>query len=160
MKNRKDLLAIGAAVLSVGLFGAAAVAIYEDQNSPQAPAANVEQAAATPSPSTQPPAQDKAGKSMRDLFGNLTQSAAAYLGLSQQDLLTQLKSGKSLADVANATPGKSRDGLVAALATAANTNIDAAVLSGKLTADQAMQLRQKIATQIATIVDRTGAMKK
>src|SRR5204863_219937 len=43
------------------------------------------------------------------------QAAASYLGLTPAQLLTQLQSGKTLAQVANATSGKSAEGLVAAL---------------------------------------------
>ncbi len=160
MKNKKNLLAIGAAILSVGLFGAAAFALYEDQGPSAAPTTATSQPTAAPSPYLTPGAPAKGDESGRDLLGNVTQTAATYLGTSPQDLQVQLKAGKSLADVANATPGKSRDGLVAALTTAANANVDAAVLSGKLTAEGAAQLRQKLATQIPTIVDRSGSVKK
>ncbi len=160
MKNRKNLLAISAAILSVGLFGAGAFALYEDQGPSGAPSAATSQPTPTPSPYGTPATPAKGDKSLRGLLGNLTQTAATYLGTSQQDLLTQLKSGKSLADVANATAGKSRDGLVAALTTAATANVDAAVQSGRLTADQAAKLRQQLATQVTSIVDRSGSMKK
>ncbi len=160
MKNKKNLLAIGAAILSVGLFGAGAFALYEDQGPSGAPTATTSQPTATPSPYVTPATPAKGDKSGRDFLGNVAQTAATYLGTSQQDLQAQLKAGKSLADVANATAGKSRDGLVAALTTAANANVDAAVQSGKLTADQAAALKQKLATQVATIVDRSGSLKK
>jgi hypothetical protein len=42
-------------------------------------------------------------------------AAATYLGISQTSLFTQLRSGKTLAQVANATSGKSAAGLIAAL---------------------------------------------
>src|SRR3954454_11854667 len=42
-------------------------------------------------------------------------AAASYLGTTPADLLAQLASGKSLAQVANATSGKSAAGLIAAL---------------------------------------------
>src|SRR5438128_9673225 len=38
-----------------------------------------------------------------------------YLGLSSDQVKTDLKSGQTLAQIANATPNKSADGLVAAL---------------------------------------------
>jgi hypothetical protein len=42
-------------------------------------------------------------------------AAAAYLGITQDALVTQLQSGKTLAQIANATSGKSAAGLIAAL---------------------------------------------
>ena len=41
--------------------------------------------------------------------------AASYLGLSEESLFERLRSGKSLAEIANATSGKSADGLIDAL---------------------------------------------
>src|SRR5689334_2377040 len=41
--------------------------------------------------------------------------AATYLGLTESQLQAKLRSGKTLAEVANATDGKSADGLVDAL---------------------------------------------
>lgn len=39
----------------------------------------------------------------------------SYLGISSSDLLTQLRAGKTLAQIANGTTGKSASGLIAAL---------------------------------------------
>ena len=49
-------------------------------------------------------------------------TAAAYIGITEAALRTELASGKSLADVAIAN-GKTRDGVIAALADAAKTEI-------------------------------------
>ncbi|MBM4421503.1 MAG: hypothetical protein FJ034_07995, partial [Chloroflexi bacterium] len=65
------------------------------------------------------------------------ESAAAYLGMTLDALRTQLSSGKSLAEVAAATAGKTRDGLIAAMVQAENARIDKAVADGKMTAQQA-----------------------
>jgi hypothetical protein len=72
------------------------------------------------------------------------------------DLMTQVKSGKSLADAANASSDRSRDGLIAALTTAASAKIDAAVADGTLGADQAKMAKQKLSAEIAKLVDRAG----
>ena len=86
-------------------------------------------------------------------FGQDLQTASTYLGISQSDLITQLRSGKTLAQIAAATPGKSRDGLIAALVQAATAKIDQAVKDGKLTADQATKIKADLATHIANMVD-------
>lgn len=54
--------------------------------------------------------------------GDLLAAAATYLGITPAALRTQLRAGSSLADVAVAQ-GKTRDGLIAALTTAAATRI-------------------------------------
>lgn len=86
----------------------------------------------------------------------LTESAAGYLGMKPMDFMTQLKADKSLADVATGTAGKWRDGLVAALTSAASAKIDAAVADGSLGADQATMAKQKLSAEIAKLVDRAG----
>ena len=45
-------------------------------------------------------------------------TAAGYLGLTPQQLITQLQTGKTLAQIADATSGKSASGLIDALAAA------------------------------------------
>jgi hypothetical protein len=155
--NRKLGLAVGAGVLSVGIFGAAGYAYFETtaQSAPSAvttPAVTSDTPAASPEPTSAP----VAAKGMHDLVKGLTDTAATYLGMKPVDLMTQLKAGKSLADVANATPDKSRDGLVAALSTAASAKIDGAVTDGTLTADQATTAKQKLSAEIAKLVDRAG----
>ena len=61
-------------------------------------------------------------------FKKLMEASAQYLGLSTDDLRTQLQSGKSLADITNAE-GKSVDGLKqalqAALPSLSNQGVDA-----------------------------------
>lgn len=90
---------------------------------------------------------------VKTFLGDLLQAGQAYLGVPLADIRSQLAAGKSLADIANATPGKSRDGLVGALVTAANTRIDQAVTDKKITADQATTFKSKVATEIAAFVD-------
>lgn len=80
-------------------------------------------------------------------------AASAYLGIAEADLMTRLRAGETLAAIANATPGKSRDGLIAALVTATNAAIDKAVADGKLAADRAAELKSKTAEHIARLVD-------
>jgi polyhydroxyalkanoate synthesis regulator phasin len=96
---------------------------------------------------------------VRAFLGDMLQTARDYLGgVTLQDVTTAMRSGKSLGDIAN-DKGKSRDGLVLALTTAANANIDKAVASNKLTTDQAATLKTKVAAEIATFVDRKAPAK-
>jgi len=56
------------------------------------------------------------------LGGGLMTAAATYIGITPEALRTELRAGKSLADIAVAN-GKTRDGLIAALNAAATTEI-------------------------------------
>lgn len=62
--------------------------------------------------------------------------AAQYLGISPQTLRSGLRSGKSLAEIAGSTPGKSVAGLKSAILAAAKTRLDAAVKNGRITGQQ------------------------
>ena len=151
--NTKKALLIGAAVIAIGLAWTAGFAYYANANA-QAQVAAVAtpepSLAPSPAPSTQPARPDK-----KALLGDVMATSATYLGVSATDLKSEVQSGKSLADIANATAGKSRDGLVAALTTAADQKIDAQATAGTLTAQQATAAKQKVATQITELVDRT-----
>jgi hypothetical protein len=82
--------------------------------------------------------------------------AATYLGLSETDLQTTLRSGKTLAQVANATDGKSADGLIDALAAAAKKHIAADVTSGRLTQEQADTILAGLKQHVTARVNSTG----
>jgi hypothetical protein len=69
--------------------------------------------------------------------GDDLDAAAAYLGSTTDALLTQLQAGKTLAQVADATSGKSKAGLIAALVTHEKAELVDAVKAGRLTQAQA-----------------------
>jgi len=81
--------------------------------------------------------------------------AATYLGTTTDDLRTKMQAGQTLAQIAAATSGKSRDGLVAALTTDAKAKIAAAQTAGTITADQATDLTNGLADKITRFVDST-----
>lgn len=69
--------------------------------------------------------------------GDPLAAAAAYLGISESTLQNDLQSGKTLAEIANATSGKSASGLIAVLVAKEETNIQArvtALVNGSLPA--------------------------
>jgi hypothetical protein len=82
-------------------------------------------------------------------------AAATYLGLSQSDLQTALQSGKTLAQVADATSGKSAAGLIDALVAAEKTELAAAVTAGKLTQAQADQMTATLKDRFTSLVNGT-----
>ncbi|MGH2471368.1 MAG: hypothetical protein ACRDG6_03055, partial [Candidatus Limnocylindria bacterium] len=68
---------------------------------------------------------------------------------------TKMQAGQTLAQIAAATSGKSRDGLVAALTADAQARIAAAQAAGTITADQATELTNELADKITRLVDST-----
>ena len=92
----------------------------------------------------------------RGLFGLAAgvEELTTYLGLEPAELRTQLRSGKSLADIAKAQ-GKTVDGLKAAITDAATKRLDAAVTAGKLTAEQKQKMLDALAEHIDDVVNGT-----
>ncbi|MCC7368904.1 MAG: hypothetical protein IT306_10805 [Chloroflexi bacterium] len=82
------------------------------------------------------------------------QDIANILGMTPQELRTEMMAGKSLAQVAEAK-GISRDTLKAKLLEAHQARIDEAVAAGRLTADQAKQMTERMTANIDAMLDRT-----
>jgi len=87
--------------------------------------------------------------------GGLLQIAATYLGVSVSDLLSDLKSGKSLADVIGTVSGKTVDGLVAALEAQVKTKLDSAVSSSKITQAQEDSIISGMTTSLTNLINDT-----
>lgn len=87
-------------------------------------------------------------------FGG-AEGAAEYLGITEEQLREQLRDGKSLADIARATNGKSVEGLKAALKTNVTAKLDEAVKDGHLTQEQRDKLAANLDERIDRIVDLT-----
>jgi hypothetical protein len=85
--------------------------------------------------------------------GGKLSAAASYLGLSESALFQQLQSGKTLAQIANATSGKSAAGLVDALVSAARSQIASAVKSGRLTQAMADRITADLQARISAMVN-------
>src|SRR5207244_6498501 len=96
---------------------------------------------------------------LREFVGDVFKESVDYIGLPAEAVKAQLQAGKSLGQIADQRPGESRDGLVADLEAKADARIKAAVDAGKLTADQAAQLKTKVDAAIVKIVDHTGTPK-
>ena len=90
------------------------------------------------------------------LTGDPLAAASTYLGIPRADIETKVRAGQTLAQIANATAGKNRDGLFNALVADATAKIDAAQKAGTITADQAAQLKSNLSTRMAQLVDSTG----
>jgi hypothetical protein len=80
-------------------------------------------------------------------------AAATYLGISQAQLFTDIRSGKTLAQIANSTSGKSASGLIDAMVAAEKTELDAAVKSGRITQAMAGQIEANLKDRVTQMVN-------
>jgi AraC-like DNA-binding protein len=87
-------------------------------------------------------------------FGPLS-GAASYLGLSEAQLLTDLRSGRSLAQIAKAM-GKSVAGLERAMTSAIKSRLDQAVTAGRLTKSQDQRFLSEMTSRLRDLISRTG----
>jgi urease accessory protein UreF len=85
-------------------------------------------------------------------------AAATYLGVSTSDLMTQLQSGKTLGQIADATSGKSASGLIDALVAHEKSELAAAVTAGKLTQAQADALTAGVQQRVTDLVNGKPTM--
>jgi hypothetical protein len=86
-------------------------------------------------------------------LGALLPGVTSYLGISRAELVAQLRAGKTLAQIAGATQGKSADGLVAAVVKAVQVKLDAAVAKGRLSATEEQRLLGRLTTRVKFLVD-------
>ena len=94
---------------------------------------------------------------LREFLGDVAKESVSYLGLPAEQVKQQLRSGKSLGEIANSTPGKSRADLIKDLDAKAADRIKTAVAAGKLTQQHAEQLLPKVDAAIEKIVDHKRA---
>jgi len=80
--------------------------------------------------------------------------SAKTIGITPKALVTELRSGKSVAQVAG-EHNVSAQTVVNALVGAADTKVDQAVTSGKLTSAQAAKIKAALPGYITKAVDRT-----
>lgn len=83
----------------------------------------------------------------------LIAAAAHYLNLTPQQLRTQLRSGKTLAQVAQAQ-GKSVDGLKSALSAAVKARLDRAVANGRLSSTREQHVLSRLPQRLDRLVNR------
>jgi hypothetical protein len=88
------------------------------------------------------------------LGGRASAAAAAYLGVPRAQLRAELRAGRTLAAVAQATRGKSASGLIAAIVSGARLRLDASVAAGRLTAAREKlllaMLERRVAAQVSS----------
>ncbi len=87
--------------------------------------------------------------------GALRAAALSYLGLTRHQLLQQLKSGKTLAQVADSTPGKSSAGLSEVLLGTFKSKLDARVAAHQLSKSAETARLTVLRTRISRLLSWT-----
>jgi hypothetical protein len=82
-------------------------------------------------------------------------AAATYLGITETALQTQLQGGKTLAQVADATSGKSAAGLIDALVAAEKVELAAAVTAGTITQAQSDTIAATLKARFTALANGT-----
>jgi hypothetical protein len=149
---KKKLIA-SAAISAALLTGGAAVAATTvlpayAQSTPQ-----TQSPAPTTTPNTPNQTNPVQHPRLRRWVEGVVKTSADTIGIQPKDLVTELKSGKSIAQVAqehNVDPQKVIDALVAK----ADARIDQAVQNGKLTQDRANTLKAKVPDAAAKVVNK------
>ncbi len=95
-----------------------------------------------------------AGAKKHHAPGVLLRAAAQYLQLERATLADNLRSGQTLAQIANAR-GKSVSGLEAAMVAAVKAKLDAAVTAGRLTSTR----EQRVLARVQKVVNRVVNVK-
>ena len=93
-----------------------------------------------------------AGAKRQHAPGVLLRAAAQYLQLERATLADSLRSGQTLAQIANAR-GKSVSGLEAAMVAAVKAKLDAAVLAGRLTSTREQRVLARVQKVVNRVVD-------
>ena len=88
----------------------------------------------------------------RGPLGLASKAITSYLGITQDELRTELRSGKTLAQIAVAH-NKTADGLVAAMLAEAKTKLDAAVTAKKLDAAKEQTFLDSLKTVLTNVVN-------
>ncbi len=86
--------------------------------------------------------------------GKLGLAAGAYLGITPLQLRDELRSGRTLAQIADATPGKSSTGLLDALVSARKERLDHGVAAGKVTQARAARSEQRLDKRMSALLQR------
>lgn len=93
------------------------------------------------------------GNEAKHVIGDLFKLSSDYLGIPQGQLKQQLRDGKSLGEIANATSGRSRDGLIKFLVDQVTAQVEKALADGKITKEQAARITSHLTEHVTKFVD-------
>jgi hypothetical protein len=86
---------------------------------------------------------------------HLASTVREYLGLPQAQIRNERRAGRTLAQIADSTPGKSAAGLIAAIVAARQQRLSGAVAAHKLTQAQASARAAGLTKRVSALVNRT-----
>jgi hypothetical protein len=86
--------------------------------------------------------------------GSLRLAAGGYLGITSSRLRDELRSGRTLAQTADATPGKSSAGLLDALVSARKARLAQGVATGRITRARAARSEQRLDKRMSALLQR------
>ena len=86
--------------------------------------------------------------------GGVLRAVTNYLEITPRALLEQLRSGKSLAEIAASMPGKSADGLKQAMLARIKVRLDKAVTAGRLSAAQEQAILTTAASRLDVLLNK------
>lgn len=81
-------------------------------------------------------------------------AAAGYLGMTEIQVFEELRSGRSLAQIAKAR-GKSVSGLERAITTTIKSRLDQGVAARRITKSQELQLMRRLSSRLGDLINRT-----
>jgi hypothetical protein len=157
LRSGKTLAQIAAATpgkSEAGLVAALVTAIKAKLPSPPADLETQVKALVNRAPGTELHRHTRLGGARH---GALRAAALSYLGISRHQLISQLKSGKTLAQVADSIPGKSAAGLTEVLVKTIKTKLDAAVGAHRLSDRAATARLTLLRARITRLLDHTHA---
>lgn len=126
---------LGVAALGTGIAGA------QDNGTNQRPAAGQD-------------AQGNRQAMRRHLAKAVVKDASETIGISTGDLVSSLRQGQSIAQVAEAH-GVDPQAVIDSLVAKASTRIDQAVSEGKISAEKGAELKAKLPERVTNLVNRT-----
>ncbi|HXD55392.1 MAG TPA: hypothetical protein VN618_11605, partial [Solirubrobacteraceae bacterium] len=85
----------------------------------------------------------------------LREAIRSYLGIPRRQLLSQLRSGRTLAQIADATPGRSASGLREALISASRARLDTKVAAHVLSKRAQQHRIGRLETRITALLGRS-----
>jgi len=85
--------------------------------------------------------------------GWLGSTVTSYLGLQPAQIKADLEAGKTLAQIADATPGKSSAGLISAIVAPLQTKLNAAVSANRLSATTESTIMANVTAKVTAAVN-------
>lgn len=98
-------------------------------------------------------ATEDGARHLKRIWGSFMGFSVEYLGLTKDEVHTRLRAGTSLGALAETIGGRTRDGLIGAVATGVTGLIDEALADGKITEERAAAAEAELLERVTKFVD-------